>query len=1034
MRYSTIGTPTKGMITDPPLGVQDVASTLEGFWHHTGRLRSMEGRLYLSSVPHITSQATDGVFGSHVVYQDSLLGTRYVVARNGNYIWLGLVCSSSVVSHDDSAHTLTVTTGEGAKFPQVGSVLLKGAYSVNYTYRNPNLFADTLTGVDAMPIDLAVGDTVDCIDWRLLWGNTSTTGGYDARTAGTDESFVQVNDILYFTGGGVPGRWDGTFEEHRGVVASHTAAPTRIDATTGPGFSVTTHPPVVGDTIYFKLWDATNSRFAWSPNGFIITAVFSTYLLLNGNHPTFTNLGVNGGSAVEYQIVRTCQMGVPASIPLASVGLIADGAIDIGTYRYYSRYVSSITGYKGAMSRGPNEAEALTTTMTGDTATPVAAILVTGSPGTTQITWTAKTAGAGGNSIGISIDGLSYYNIKVGSYITYASGARTAAAIKTAVEAHAQMNALVGLTLSANTTPVPAFATTYLSGGGETHAGGTYFQSVNVDGSWPTTRPEPHVDGVEIWRTRLGGLPTATTGTAGTDKITWTAVSASANPGDISVQVEISGGRPFVTATPDNGVTWHMLDCGVGYVNADDVVAAVLADAGLSAFLFPSTDDSLLMAAFPATELVSGSEGAYTLRATIPYSATAIDTNYVDVGTANSADYTLEPDYLYYARPGVIDTGSILRYHEDRLITTPTTHPGLLRFSTMTNHEYWPISGVGNYGGTWQVSPDSDAIVDMITEGGAYELTGRVGNNLFIQTRTKSFRFYGTTWEAGSDQFKVDEAFPIGSAAETARNMFGNVLWLSPDGPMKMSVGSLQPVPIYTKLWPRGLRAEMKAAIASQPVLLSAWCSAQHEEHYILAGSDGYGDKLWIYHVPSDSWTTLPLTTPIKSMVRWDGPYDVGQLTCLEASACYRLFGGTGPESVDPRARANVWNPKISTGAGPTYLPVKWITGPILPEPSGGFLRMAHITQISALVRKPYSTQTLVLSIYADGNLTTPQWTGVGTVTPDTSLTGEQTLVTWYANGAARGRQFNFGLVGTMGYPLECSGIEFSYDLQEVSK
>jgi len=246
---------------------------------------------------------------------------------------------------------------------------------------------------------------------------------------------------------------------------------------------------------------------------------------------------------------------------------------------------------------------------------------------------------------------------------------------------------------------------------------------------------------------------------------------------------------------------------------------------------------------------------------------------------------------------------------------------------------------------------------------------------------------------------------------------------------MRLAVGSQQPQAIYARLWPYGLRAAMPVADSAANTLLAGWRSAVYGEHWLLTGSDGDAAVLYCYHVPSDRWTSLPLDQPIVSFAGWQGALDAGEITAAESDRVYALFAGAGQPG-DSRSRRAVWTPSEGESEA-AYQAAACITAPMVPGGRPGFRQFAKLVDVAALIREPHEAQTLTLSVYADGNLASAQWSGDASVTADSAVTGARQVVIWYPEGT-RGRRFSFGLAGEFTTPVECEGLEVTYDLEEV--
>lgn len=933
MLKSVIPIPKGGYAADPPLGDGSVAAVLEGWWHNSGRLRSMEGRILESLVPHVLG-VTDGEWGNHEIYHApaALGGGSFLVARNGNYLWLGIRCATTVAAGSSGT---TINVASAAAFPTNGYLLINDTHVVTYKGTTSTSFT-TVAGT--IPT-IAAGDPVHWVDWRPLWGDTGT-GGYSKRPANTTDGFQQVNDLMYFGGGGVPGRYDG-FEYHTGLVSVSTTTLTCATA------NFTTAGVLPGDMIYFRYETFGQDPYPWQKSewdmddGRLITAVGTTTLTISEAPDTaFTNRGPGRTSTLAYQIVRCSQIGVPAGVT-TTASLQAGGAVPVGTYRYYWRYKSARTGYTGAMSDVPDTAPELTTT--------AAFMTCTTGTGTNEIVWTCKVAGTAhtGRKVTLLIGadqsermwfvagGPYWPDVDEGDLVIMPiTVGEVVQASETAASIVTWANAITNSSFYATAagTGIGVVASDY-----GTFTGGVGNDTIRLVRSWSATaKPEPHISGVEIWH------------------------------------------------------------CPVSIVTVNGITTKT--------------------------------EGAYELRKELFYADASTNVAYWDDATdaSTATVYTLDADYLYHARPAATDVGSLLRYHGDRLECADPVYGGSLRFSTQAYHEYWPISGALNYGGRYAIGPDSDPIVDMITEGGSFQTAGRVGHSLMIWTHTRRCRMSGTNW--GTDPFTLDEAEPIGAACVSAQNIFGSVIWMAPDGPMRSAVGSNASTPIYPKLWDRGVRASMQSSTAEQSALLALWRATIVGEFYVLSNPQGL--VLYCYHVPSDSYTVLPVPAAIKSMCVWDGALDAGQLTVASATDIYRLWLGAGKSSVAPRARKSLAVP--NSGSAETYQAFNWTTPPVMPG-QADFGQYAKVHQVTGRFRKAYAVQTVTLSIYVDGDLVTPAWTDAKTIAADTGLTGGHDLVSWHPNGI-RGRQFNFKLSGTFSYPVDCEGLEFTYTLQEKAK
>jgi len=108
-----------------------------------------------------------------------------------------------------------------------------------------------------------------------------------------------------------------------------------------------------------------------------------------------------------------------------------------------------------------------------------------------------------------------------------------------------------------------------------------------------------------------------TTGAAGTDAITWTAVQLGAGGNSITVAIAIAGNNtPLSVDVAGTAITVHAATDGSGACvsTADEVIAAVNADAEASALVVAATSDTGVVSAVAETALLGGADAKNTLK------------------------------------------------------------------------------------------------------------------------------------------------------------------------------------------------------------------------------------------------------------------------------------------------------------------------------------------------------------------------------------------------------------------------------------
>ncbi|HUU57937.1 MAG TPA: hypothetical protein VMZ50_00220, partial [Phycisphaerae bacterium] len=116
---------------------------------------------------------------------------------------------------------------------------------------------------------------------------------------------------------------------------------------------------------------------------------------------------------------------------------------------------------------------------------------------------------------------------------------------------------------------------------------------------------------------RSGAKASKTTGVGGTDEIVWTAVEPGVAGNSITVAIVIAGNdTPLSVEVDGTDITVHAATDGAGdcISTADEVIAAVNADAEASALVVAATSDTGVASAVAQTALQDGADATDTLK------------------------------------------------------------------------------------------------------------------------------------------------------------------------------------------------------------------------------------------------------------------------------------------------------------------------------------------------------------------------------------------------------------------------------------
>jgi len=214
---------------------------------------------------------------------------------------------------------------------------------------------------------------------------------------------------------------------------------------------------------------------------------------------------------------------------------------------------------------------------------------------------------------------------------------------------------------------------------------------------------------------RSGVKASKTTGTPGTDEITWTAMESGVAGNAITVTIVVAGNStPLSVAVSGTDITVNAATDGTGnpISTADEVVDAVNADADASALLLASTSDSGIVAAVAQTNLEGGVDAQDTL-----------DVNAINEGTWGDGltvvitDGTLNPSTEFNLT--VKDNGQVVEIFRD--LSMDESSSNFVELKVNEKSEYVTVSALGS-----ATSPPGDRpeIGEFGLSGGDDGLTG----------------------------------------------------------------------------------------------------------------------------------------------------------------------------------------------------------------------------------------------------------------------------------------------------------------------
>jgi len=189
---------------------------------------------------------------------------------------------------------------------------------------------------------------------------------------------------------------------------------------------------------------------------------------------------------------------------------------------------------------------------------------------------------------------------------------------------------------------------------------------------------------------RSGVKASKTTGTPGTDEITWTAMESGVAGDSITVAIVVSGNStPLSVAVSGTDITVNAATDGTGnpISTADEVVDAVNADADASALLLASTSDSGVVAAVTQTNL----EGGVDAQDTLDVSAINEGT-WGDGLTVAVTDGTLNPNTEFNLT--VKDNGQVVEIFRD--LSMDESSPNFVELKVNEKSEYVTVAATGS--------------------------------------------------------------------------------------------------------------------------------------------------------------------------------------------------------------------------------------------------------------------------------------------------------------------------------------------------
>lgn len=218
------------------------------------------------------------------------------------------------------------------------------------------------------------------------------------------------------------------------------------------------------------------------------------------------------------------------------------------------------------------------------------------------------------------------------------------------------------------------------------------------------------------------------------------------------------------------------------------------------------------------------------------YQVKITDDGSVDTTTAATLD---DPDY-WNDRPSTLFNA---RVYNNRMYAIKGSSQNTFKFSTDGNMDAWPVDIVNAQTTTealrWQggeaVVGDALPIQAIVPEGGSWSNTGQRGDNLLIMKRTRSWRWYGVTW----DDFALNDAFSIGTRdGKSVVNCGGVVCFVAADHAMWVPSGGMHPEPFTKTIWPNGYHAYKPGLTFPPPSAIpDLYWGAYWSHYYILSAN-----------------------------------------------------------------------------------------------------------------------------------------------------------------------------------------------------
>jgi hypothetical protein len=366
---------------------------------------------------------------------------------------------------------------------------------------------------------------------------------------------------------------------------------------------------------------------------------------------------------------------------------------------------------------------------------------------------------------------------------------------------------------------------------------------------------------------------------------------------------------------------------------------------------------------------------------------------WADSGIVVDGQYgTVLLEAVGHERPPIL---SLLHQFNSRLVGAGTGADACTRFvSTLGQFEYWPgteYDEVGasptntNMGCAMQLGQSiAEPITAMVAEVGVFITTGIQGSDELVFLPDRAVRVSGNTVA----DFQISEGVAeYCSFPSTLMRCGGELVWLDGEHIRRMALGASDAAIISYNLWPRGLRAyveELGGGIVDIPAMAAGWAGGYKDGWYYLAcGFAGANDRIYAYHLASNTWTRL--TGAVTDLT-------VAALAGCPSNPCLLGSSGLGVSGLSSLVNLSGVAPSVTNPQA-----VSWISAPVMPAGSPDELRkLRHVSRVTGCFRTPVGLdQVVTLSLYGNGDITT----SIATCPPKTlvhaATTGARQVVEW---------------------------------------